>query len=145
MTIDVRIPHLLVANAPREQVLILETSDTELATYEPKQTGHSIEFRRLRMTDPFDLKEDVSLVTGASTGMGRCMAVLLAERGAAVAVAARGTDRLAKLCDEIAGAGGHGFAVTLDMSDVKSFGQIVDAVETALGPISILINNAGIA
>jgi NADP-dependent 3-hydroxy acid dehydrogenase YdfG len=97
------------------------------------------------MTDPFDLKKEVALVTGASTGMGRRMAVLLAERGAAVAVAARSTERLAKLCDEIAAGGRKAFAVTLDMSDVKSFGQIVDAVETALGPISILINNAGLA
>jgi 3-oxoacyl-[acyl-carrier protein] reductase len=77
--------------------------------------------------------------------MGRRMAVLLAERGAAVTVTARSAERLATLVEEITTAGGSAFAVRLDMTDVTAFGGAIDAAEAALGPISILINNAGIA
>jgi NAD(P)-dependent dehydrogenase (short-subunit alcohol dehydrogenase family) len=97
------------------------------------------------LTDLFNLAGQVALVTGASSGMGRRMAVLLAERGAAVAVAARGADRLKDLVEEISGAGGKALAVKLDVSDVAAFAPAVDAVEAALGPISTLINNAGVA
>jgi NAD(P)-dependent dehydrogenase (short-subunit alcohol dehydrogenase family) len=97
------------------------------------------------MNDPFDLTGQVAFVTGASAGLGRRMAVLLAERGAAVAVAARGADRLTTLVEEITAAGGKAFAVRLDMSEVAGFGRAVDAAEAVLGPISILINNAGVA
>jgi NAD(P)-dependent dehydrogenase (short-subunit alcohol dehydrogenase family) len=71
--------------------------------------------------------------------------VLLAKRGAAVAVAARGADRLKDLVEEISGAGGKALAVKLDVSDVAAFAPAVDAVEAAFGPISTLINNAGVA
>jgi 3-oxoacyl-[acyl-carrier protein] reductase len=77
--------------------------------------------------------------------MGRRMAVLLAERGAAVAAGARSPDRLTTLVEEITAAGGRAFAVRLDMTDVTAFGRAIDTAEAALGPISILINNAGIA
>ena len=97
------------------------------------------------MTELFNLAGQVALVTGASSGMGRRMAVLLAERGAAVAVAARGADRLKDLVEEITGAGGKALAVKLDVSDVAAFAPAVDAVEAAFGPISTLINNAGVA
>jgi 3-oxoacyl-[acyl-carrier protein] reductase len=97
------------------------------------------------LTDLFNLAGQVALVTGASSGMGRRMAVLLAERGAAVAVAARGADRLKDLVAEITGAGGKALAVKLDVSAVAAFAPAVDAVEAALGPISTLINNAGVA
>jgi 3-oxoacyl-[acyl-carrier protein] reductase len=97
------------------------------------------------MRDPFDLTEQVAFVTGASSGMGRRMAVLLAERGAAVAAAARSTDKLKDLVEEITRAGGKALAVKLDVREVAAFSPAVDAVEAALGPISILINNAGVA
>jgi NAD(P)-dependent dehydrogenase (short-subunit alcohol dehydrogenase family) len=97
------------------------------------------------MNDPFDLTGQVAFVTGASAGLGRRMAVLLAERGAAVAVAARGADRLTTLVGEITAAGCKAFAVRLDMTEVAGFERAVDAAEAVLGPISILINNAGIA
>jgi 3-oxoacyl-[acyl-carrier protein] reductase len=97
------------------------------------------------LTDLFNLAGQVALVTGASSGMGRRMAVLLAERGAAVAVAARGADKLKDLVEEITDAGGKALAVKLDVSDVAAFGPAVDTVEAALGPISTLINNAGVA
>jgi 3-oxoacyl-[acyl-carrier protein] reductase len=97
------------------------------------------------MGDPFDLSGQVAFVTGASSGMGRHMAVLLAERGAAVAAAARSADKLKDLVEEIARAGGKALAVELDIRDVAAFAPAVDAVENALGPIGILINNAGVA
>jgi NAD(P)-dependent dehydrogenase (short-subunit alcohol dehydrogenase family) len=97
------------------------------------------------VTDPFDFAGNVALVTGASSGMGRRIAVLLAQRGAAVAVAARSADRLKDLVEEITSAGGKALAVRLDVRNVAAFGPAVDGVESALGPISILINNAGVA
>jgi NAD(P)-dependent dehydrogenase (short-subunit alcohol dehydrogenase family) len=97
------------------------------------------------MDELFDLTGQTALVTGASAGIGRRIALLLARRGAAVAVAARRSDRLADLVVEIEAGGGRAVALTLDVSDTGSFPAMIDQVEQALGPIGILVNNAGIA
>ena len=72
------------------------------------------------MSDPFDLSGRVALVTGASQGLGRRFATVLAEHGAAVALAARQLDRLQKLEREIADRGGRVASVTLDVTDQGS-------------------------
>ena len=89
-----------------------------------------------------DLTGRIALVTGASSGLGRHFARLLAARGAEIIVAARRADRLATLCAEIAGEGGAAHAIELDVSDASS----VDAAFAALArPVDIVVNNAGIS
>jgi len=67
----------------------------------------------------FSLKDKVALVTGASQGIGRDTALALAEAGAKVAVAARSEEKLSALVAEIAGAGGCGLAVKMDVADAE--------------------------
>jgi NAD(P)-dependent dehydrogenase (short-subunit alcohol dehydrogenase family) len=94
--------------------------------------------------DRFSLSGKTALVTGASSGLGRHFARVLADAGAKVAVAARRLDRLRQLESEIAASGGTAAAVELDVTDRASIGSALDAAETALGPITVLVNNAGV-
>ena len=91
-----------------------------------------------------DLQGQVALVTGASSGLGRRFAAALAAAGASVAVAARRTDRLGELVDELNARGGRGVAVPLDVTDAASVAAAVDRAEQELGLVTILVNNAGI-
>jgi NAD(P)-dependent dehydrogenase (short-subunit alcohol dehydrogenase family) len=93
----------------------------------------------------FDLNGRVALVTGASSGLGERFARVLAENGAHVVLAARRVDRLQRLRDEIAQAGGRASAVALDVTDVSSIRSAVAAAEAAAGPIDILVNNSGVS
>jgi len=90
------------------------------------------------------LQGKVALVTGASSGLGAHFAEVLAGAGAAVGVAARRRDRLAALVDKIEASGGRAFAVELDVTKTASIHPAVDAVEEALGPVDLLINNSGV-
>jgi NAD(P)-dependent dehydrogenase (short-subunit alcohol dehydrogenase family) len=90
------------------------------------------------------LKGRTALVTGASSGLGRHFARVLAKAGAQVALAARRLDRLQQLEAEISGAGGQAFAAALDVTDRASVARAFDAAEKALGPVDILVNNAGV-
>ncbi len=90
------------------------------------------------------LKDRVALITGASQGIGRATALLFAERGARVVLAARSADKLAAVEVEIKQAGGESLAVTLDVSDEE---QVKSGIKQALehfGHIDILVNNAAI-
>ena len=91
-----------------------------------------------------DLSGQVALVTGASSGLGRRFATVLAACGAKVAAAARREERLKELAAEIAAAGGVCVPLPLDVTDADQIGPAVDRVEAELGPVSILVNNAGI-
>jgi NAD(P)-dependent dehydrogenase (short-subunit alcohol dehydrogenase family) len=93
----------------------------------------------------FDLGGRVAFVTGASSGLGRHFADVLSHAGAAVALAARRTDLLEAAVAEIAAAGGRAVAVACDVTDGASVRAAVSAAEAALGPLDILINNAGVA
>jgi hypothetical protein len=90
-----------------------------------------------------DLHGQVALVTGASSGIGAFVSELLARSGARVALAARRLERLRALAERIRNAGGTALPVQLDVSDPAAIEPAVAHVEIALGPISILINNAG--
>jgi NAD(P)-dependent dehydrogenase (short-subunit alcohol dehydrogenase family) len=85
-----------------------------------------------------------AMVTGASSGLGAHFARLLAREGAAVAVAARRRDRVRTLADEIAAAGGKALALQLDVADAQAIAPALDEVEAQLGPLSIMVNNAGV-
>ena len=97
------------------------------------------------VSSPYDLTGKTALVTGASSGIGRHLARVLAKAGARVAVAARRTDALAELAAEIAEAGGRAMPVRLDIGDAASVREAVACAETELGGLSILVNNAGVA
>src|SRR5580765_3544899 len=92
----------------------------------------------------FDLSNQTALVTGASSGLGLRFAKTLAAAGAKVALAARRVDRLEAVVAEIRDRGGIAKAFALDVADAAQLKSIVPAVEAALGPVTILVNNAGI-
>ena len=95
--------------------------------------------------DTYNIAGKVALVTGASSGLGRQAALALAGAGAKVAVSARRVDRLDALVAEIANAGGQAMAFDLDVRDIATIDGVVGAVEAAMGPINILVNNAGVS
>lgn len=97
------------------------------------------------MSAIFDVSQEIILITGASQGLGRQFARVLSAHGAAVVLAARQTAKLKSLQDEIVGKGGRAVAVQMDVTDTGSIADAIDAAEAALGPVSVLINNAGIA
>ncbi|MGH6902388.1 MAG: SDR family NAD(P)-dependent oxidoreductase [Geminicoccaceae bacterium] len=97
------------------------------------------------MSGLFDLAGRVALVTGASQGLGRRFAKVLAGHGAAVGLAARQLDKLQELEREIAAEGGRVASVALDVTDRESIGRAIGLIEEILGPIDVLINNAGTA
>jgi NAD(P)-dependent dehydrogenase (short-subunit alcohol dehydrogenase family) len=91
----------------------------------------------------FDLTGKVALVTGASSGLGRRFALVLAKAGAKVGVAARRTDKLTEVVREIEAFDGRAVPIPLDVTDPASVRAAVAAAETELGPIGVLVNNAG--
>ena len=92
----------------------------------------------------FDTTGQVALVTGASSGIGRHFAEVLAAAGATVALAARRADRLAELAGEIESRGGTCLPVACDVTRQDSIAAAITAAEAQLGPLSILVNNAGV-
>ncbi|MEO9901941.1 glucose 1-dehydrogenase [Nisaea sp.] len=93
----------------------------------------------------FDLTGKVALVTGASQGLGARFAETLAASGAAVVVAARQVTKLEDLAERIRAAGGTAHAVAMDVTDTASVAAAIEDAEAALGPLGVLVNNAGIA
>jgi NAD(P)-dependent dehydrogenase (short-subunit alcohol dehydrogenase family) len=91
------------------------------------------------------LKGKRALVTGASSGIGEQAAKVLAAHGAHVALAARRTEELERVGNEIAAAGGTATPVQLDVADTESIAQATQTTVDALGGIDVLINNAGVS
>jgi 3-oxoacyl-[acyl-carrier protein] reductase len=96
-------------------------------------------------THIFNLDGKVAMVTGASSGLGLRFAQCLAENGAAVALVARRADRLKALAAQIEKAGGKAIPIEADVRDRAAMAQAFDAAEALLGPVTILVNNAGVA
>lgn len=93
------------------------------------------------ITRLFGLEGRRALVTGASSGLGRHFALTLAAAGAEVAVAARRSEPLHSLVEEIEAAGGHAKAFTLDVTRRDDVCRCLDEI----GPLDILVNNAGVS
>lgn len=92
----------------------------------------------------FGIAGQVALVTGASSGIGRHFAALLAAAGVKVALAARRVERLAELAREIEAAGGQSLPIACDVTRSDDVAAAVAAAENELGPLTLLVNNAGV-
>ncbi len=91
-----------------------------------------------------DLTGQVALVTGSSSGLGHRFSRVLAAAGATVVVTGRRFDRLEAVAGQIAEDGGRALPIALDMTDPDSIVSCVAQAEEALGPVTILVNNAGV-
>lgn len=95
------------------------------------------------MTVPFSMQEKRIIITGASRGIGRGLAVYFAEQGAKVAVVARSEEQLQTLQEEITSGGGYCRAYPLNLRDISAIPLVFDRIAEDLGGLDILINNAG--
>ena len=95
-------------------------------------------------TKLFDLSGRVAVVTGGNGGIGRGIALGLAQAGSAVAVLARNEEKNQRVMDEIHALGVPALAVKIDLAERRQLQPALDKVEKKLGPINILVNNAGI-
>lgn len=90
------------------------------------------------------IQDKVGIVTGASRGMGRAIAIALAAEGVKVVLVARSKDRLSEVADEIRQAGGIAWAHPSDITDENAVEGVVDEVYRRSGQIDILVNVAGV-
>jgi len=95
--------------------------------------------------EEFSLRGDVAFVTGGNGGIGRGIALGLARAGADVVVAARDADKTADVCKEIRALGRTALGLACDVLDRQSIADALEQTHGALGPVSILVNNAGVA
>ncbi len=104
------------------------------------------------MSKPGRLHERAALVTGASRGLGKAIAVAIAAEGAAVAVVARSESQwherlpgtIHETVHEIEAKGGRAVAVAADLSELEQVESAFEAAKQALGPIDLLVNNAAL-
>jgi NAD(P)-dependent dehydrogenase (short-subunit alcohol dehydrogenase family) len=91
------------------------------------------------------LEGEVALVTGGGRGFGRAISIALAQAGASVGVIARSRDQIDEVAAAIGAAGGQALAMPCDVADRAQVADAVAAVTRRFGPVSFLVNNAGIA
>jgi 3-oxoacyl-[acyl-carrier protein] reductase len=106
------------------------------------RNGHYVHY----IMDIMAWRDQVALVTGGARGIGRATALLLAKRGAAVCVNyASHSDAANRLIGEIIDAGGRAIAALADVADAAAIAAAVTRAEKELGPLTILVNNAGVS
>ena len=91
------------------------------------------------------LKGKVAIITGASRGIGKGIAVRYAEEGASVVVASRSMDLLKKVVEEIRHKGGRALAIDLDVTEYESIEAVMSKTIAEFGRLDIMVNNAGIS
>jgi len=97
----------------------------------------------MRAADMFDLKGRVAMVTGAGQGVGRAIALTLAENGAAVIVNDYFADRAHSVASEVRALGARSHAIACDVGDLDQLREAIGDAVAVLGGIDILVNNAG--
>ncbi|MGF1470836.1 MAG: SDR family NAD(P)-dependent oxidoreductase [Rubrobacteraceae bacterium] len=90
------------------------------------------------------LEDKVALITGASQGLGRALALAFAEEGAKIVVNSRSQDSIDPVAEEIEEKGAEVLAVAADVSEGDGVQQLVDAAVGRFGRIDVLVNNAGV-
>jgi len=98
----------------------------------------------MNVKEMFDLKGKVAIVTGGARGIGKFIAIGLAEAGAHVVIASRKVANCEKVAEELAGLGVKTLALKCDMASEEDIANLVDATMKEFGTIDILVNNAGI-
>jgi NADP-dependent 3-hydroxy acid dehydrogenase YdfG len=96
------------------------------------------------MTSTTELQGTVSLITGASSGIGEATALMLADQGSAVALVARRRDRLEQLAGRIEEQGGKALVIEGDVTAREQADQVVERTVSELGRLDTLVNNAGV-
>ncbi|WP_380788219.1 SDR family oxidoreductase [Sphingomonas sp. R86521] len=91
------------------------------------------------------IRDQVVVITGASSGIGRATALMAASCGATVVLAARGRDALDTLAAEIAASGGHAVVIACEVSDPESIAHLATEAVSRCGRIDTWVNNAGVA
>ena len=91
------------------------------------------------------MRDQVVIITGASRGIGRATAVMLAESGARIVAVARSQDGLAETQSLIENAGGRCYTAAVDVGSYDAVNELVKSIKRDFGRIDVLINNAGIA
>lgn len=100
----------------------------------------------MKSLDLFNLSGKSAIVTGGGSGIGKPIALALAEAGANVVVASRNLENCSAVADEISKSTGRvSFAVRLDVTDEDSISGLITSVKDRLGAIDILVNNSGSA
>ena len=89
--------------------------------------------------------DKVVVITGAASGMGRATAFLFADEGAKVAVTDLSRDRVDAVVDRIRTVGGTAHGIVLDVTDADAIIAAVEEIRAELGPIDVVVNNAGLA
>ncbi len=97
----------------------------------------------MSVLDKLRLDGKIALVTGAGRGLGRAMALDLAEAGADVVVASRTQAQIDETADLVKAQGRRSLAVAVDITDSTSVNAMIEAVRTEFGQVDILVNNAG--
>ena len=98
----------------------------------------------MTILDKFSMRGKVAVVTGGNRGIGRAIAIGLAEAGADIALAARDDAKSATVLEEIRATGVRAVAVRTDVTSREDLEAMRDSVTRDLGPIDVLVNNAGI-
>ena len=94
--------------------------------------------------DRFSLHGKVAIITGASKGIGRALALGFAEAGAAVVVSSRTLETCEAVVAEIEHAGGSAIAVACDIGELDTHAALIDATIARFGRLDVLVNNAGV-
>jgi NAD(P)-dependent dehydrogenase (short-subunit alcohol dehydrogenase family) len=92
---------------------------------------------------PGVIQDKVSIITGAGRGLGRVMALALAEAGSDIVLAARSPDQIERVADEIKALGRRTLSLQVDITNSADVGRMVDKTVSEFGKIDILVNNAG--
>ena len=93
----------------------------------------------------FDLSNNTAIVTGGNGGIGRSIAIGLAQAGASVAIIGRNEEKNEKTLAELKATGVDAMALKVDITKRAELAPAIEKIEKELGPVSILVNNAGIA